>query len=52
MNGKNHRWLEQRWNDRQEGRLQRMEEKRLKRQKLAAMAAAEKGEKYVPTDNR
>lgn len=41
MNGKNHRWLEQRWNDRNDERLRRMAEKRAKR----ARAAAVKGRK-------
>lgn len=37
MNGKYMRWAEQRWNDREQERLQRMEEHRIKKEKRLAM---------------
>ena len=51
MNGKYMGWREQRWVERDAERLQRMEEKRLKREKQAAMAAADKGEMYRERPN-
>lgn len=39
MNGKYMRWAEQRWNDRNEERLERMKARRRKKENAAALAA-------------